>query len=333
VEEAHPTSPKPLPVDEVVEQPNPTSPKPLPVDEVVEQPNPTSPKPLQSATSAENVDVTPHVIISPSPPKYDPNVWLPSLDLYVRDKAILQSTGWHNDGIILAAQKLLEAQTRGKVFGWQSTQLSKRKGLFVVVPRCSPFVQILHVGKCHWLTTSNVNVHGGASYIDTVCIYDSGRPTTVSTDVTRSVCSFYKCLGERVRFDIMNVSPQTNAHDCGVYAIAYATELAYGADPITCNWDVGQMRGHLLQCLESGLLTRFPRLPSQRRIRLGTRVRKSSTFQLYCTCRTINDDSKSMIECVRCRKWYHKQCMSLDDGQSYCDVQWKCIDCNNSTGV
>ena len=91
-------------------------------------------------------------------------------------------------------------------------------------------VQILYVGKCHWLTTSNVNVHGGASYIDTICICDSGRPTT---DVTTSVCSFYKCLGERVRFDIMNVSPQTNAHDCGVYAIAYATELAYGADPIT----------------------------------------------------------------------------------------------------
>ena len=183
MKEANPTSPKPWPVDEVdrvkeanpkpwpvdevdrVKEAHPTSPKPLPV---VEQPNPTSPKPLQSATSAENVDVTPHVIISPSPPKYDPNVWLPSLDLYVRDKAILQSTCWLNDGIILAAQKLLEAQTRGKVFGWQSTQLSKRKGLFVVVPRCSPFVQILHVGKCHWLTTSNVNVHGGASYIDTI---------------------------------------------------------------------------------------------------------------------------------------------------------------------
>ena len=99
----------------------------------------------------------------------------------------------------------------------------------------------------------------------------------------------------------MNVSRQTNAHDCGVYAIAYATELAYGADPITCNWDVMHMREHLLQCLDSGLLTRFPRLPSQRRIRLGTRVRKSFTFQLYCT---INDESKSMIECVSCHKWY-----------------------------
>ena len=109
---------------------------------------------------------------SSSPLKNDPNIWLPKLDLYVRDKAILQST---NDAIIYAAQKRLE---EGKSFGCQSTQFSKREGLFVVVR--SPFVQILHVGKCHWLTTSNVNVHGRASYKDAISVYDSGM---VSTDV------------------------------------------------------------------------------------------------------------------------------------------------------
>ena len=43
-------------------------------------------------------------------------------------------------------------------------------------------------------------------------------------------------------------------------AIAYATELAHEADPITCNLDVEQMQGHVLHCIESGLLTRFPQL-------------------------------------------------------------------------
>ena len=71
-----------------------------------------------------------------------------------------------------------------------------------------------------------MNVHGGASYKDVINVYDSGRPTTVSTDVTTSVCSFFKCMSDKITFDIMNVSPQTNAHDCGVYAIAFATELA-----------------------------------------------------------------------------------------------------------
>ena len=32
-------------------------------------------------------------------------------------------------------------------------------------------------------------------------------------------------------FDIVNVEGQPNAHDCWVYAIAYATELANGFNP------------------------------------------------------------------------------------------------------
>ena len=285
-------------------------------------------KPPRATLVAEKGHASSLVVISSSPPKNDPNIWLPHLDLYLRDKAILESSGWLNDAIIYRSQKLLEAQTKGNICGWQSPQFSKREGMFAVVPQSSPFVQILHVGNCHWLTTSNVNVHGGASYNDVVSIYDSGKPIRVSNEVTKSVCSFFKCMNDIIRFDIMNVSPQTNSQDCGVYAIAYATELAHGADPVTCNWDVDQMRGHLLHCLESGVLTRFPQLPNQRRVRFGTRVRKSFTFVLYCTCRTVNDEEKSMIECVRCQKWYHKKCMSLDEKKSYGGIEWKCFNCN-----
>ena len=125
----------------------------------------------------------------------------------------------------------------------------------------------------------------------------------------------------------MNVIYQPNANDCGVHAIAYATELSYGADPVTCTWHVKKMRRHLLLCLESGVLTRFPKI-GERRIRFGTRVRQSLTYDIFCTCRTINDDTKSMIECVRCFKWYHKMCMALDEEKSYSGVQWLCNNCN-----
>jgi hypothetical protein len=211
------------------------------------------------------------VVISSSPIKDDPNKWLPHFNLYQQDKAILESSEWLNDGIISAAQNMLQAQTRGKLFGWQSTQFSKREGLFSVVPPSSPFVQVLHTGNCHWVTTSNVNVHGGGCYKDTIGVYDSGRPITVHSDVIKSICYFFKCKGDVLRLDILNVIPQPNANDCGVHALAYATELAYGEDPVTCNWDMKEMRRHLLQCMESGVMTRFPKI-GQRRIRFGTRV-------------------------------------------------------------
>ena len=259
---------------------------------------------------------------------HDPNRWLPHLHLSLRDKSILESSQWLNDGLINAAQTLLQAKTENRIFGFQSTQLSKREGLFVHVPPNRPFIQVLHVAKCHWLTTSNVNVHGGACYKDIIGVYDSGRPKAVSGEITNSVCSFFKCTSDVIRFDIMNVIPQPNVNDCGVHAIAHATELAHGADPVTCNWDMGQMRKHLLSCLESGVMTRFPK-GGQRRVRFGTRVRKSFPFDLFCICRAVNDDSKSMIECVRCLKWYHKECMALDDEKSYSSVKWMCTECNS----
>ena len=284
----------------------------------------SSPQSTPSAAKNEGDGV---VDVSSSPVKDDPNRWLPHLHLSLRDKSILESSQWLNDGLINAAQTLLQAKTENRIFGFQSTQLSKREGLFVHVPPNRPFIQVLHVAKCHWLTTSNVNVHGGACYKDIIGVYDSGRPNAVSGEITNSVCSFFKCTSDVIRFDIMNVIPQPNVNDCGVHAIAHATELAHGADPVTCNWDMGQMRKHLLSCLESGVMTRFPK-GGQRRVRFGTRVRKSFPFDLFCICR-VNDDSKSMIECVRCLKWYHKECMALDDEKSYSSVKWMCTECNS----
>ena len=46
------------------------------------------------------------ILVSASPVadiKEDPNAWLPALDLYQRDKDILESSQWLNDGIIYAA--------------------------------------------------------------------------------------------------------------------------------------------------------------------------------------------------------------------------------------
>ena len=57
---------------------------------------------------------------------------------------------------------------------------------------------------------------------------------------------------QSLRFDFMNIQQQTNAYDCGIYAIACATELALGFDPVLCSWDCEHMREHLLNCLERG---------------------------------------------------------------------------------
>ena len=58
---------------------------------------------------------------------------------------------------------------------------------------------------------------------------------------------------------------QPNTSDCGVYAIAFAVSLAFGKEPAYLNFDNSKMRSHLLNCLQSGVLTEFPCKPEQRK--------------------------------------------------------------------
>ena len=86
----------------------------------------------------------------------------------------------------------------------------------------------------------------------------------------------------------MNVQGQTNSHDCGVHAIATATELTFNCDPVACKWNEGDMRKHLSQCLENDCITRFP-THATTRIRMGMRMLNSlvENVFVYAKCLTI----------------------------------------------
>ena len=54
------------------------------------------------------------------------------------------------------------------------------------------------------------------------------------------------------------VQQQKNGSDCGVFATAFATCLAYGGIPRNISFDVPEMRQHLLRCLQNGSIQPFP---------------------------------------------------------------------------
>ena len=111
----------------------------------------------------------------------------------------------------------------------------------------------------------------------------------------------------------MNVQWQRNDYDCGVFAIAYATELAHGGDPALYNWDCTSMWSHLVNCLEQRKLDSFP---------------KSEKRKIYCVCRMPNNKKRGMIQCGSCKKWYHFDCIS--GGEINVECRWllcqKCED-------
>ena len=245
----------------------------------------------------------------------------------MHDKAILESSEWLNDNIVFASQTLLKRQSEGKIFGWRSTQCSKMKKFPPLPRRNCKYIQLLNVNKTHWIVASNISVQERSYYADSVCIYDS-LFDSVSLAVKTDICSFVLPVADALIFDLMNIQGQPNGYDCGMFAIACATELVHGYDPVFCNWDVPRMRQHLLTSLEKGFLDRFP-CSRRRRVALGGRVRKSVREPLYCSCRLPNDRSKPMICCDQCQKWFHKDCEGVDLTQSFKSAKWLCGGCKD----
>ena len=55
-----------------------------------------------------------------------------------------------------------------------------------------------------------------------------------------------------------DIQTQKGNHDCGLFAIANAFALCCGERPEEFAWDQGEMRIHLVHCLNAGKLSMFP---------------------------------------------------------------------------
>ena len=125
------------------------------------------------------------------------------------------------------------------------------------------------------------------------------RSDTVEYTVKQQICSFVGPITDKIDLHIVDVQLQENSYDCGVYALAFATELAFGFDPAICLWDHGQLREHLLLCLESRKMARFPVLE---RWSLSWED-EYEDLAILCVCRMPNDTQRGMIKGVAHPFW------------------------------
>ena len=277
-------------------------------------------------TSSSSPDNSPSntIVISDSPCKIksDETRWIAHLSLYQSDRDILQSGGWLTGNIIHAAQMLLKSQNT-KIHGWMDTQCTKRKALFKPVRPGAKFVQILHVNGNHWITVSNVS----STTAEEVQIYDSGSPSNIPISTQAAICSIMRPQSRVLNFDVVNVQAQNNLSDCGLFAIAFAVELVHGNDPAVSHFDVANLRRHLEEGINHNHLDPFPTV-KKRRVPFGRKIKLTVKAEIYCTCRTVNDVARSMIQCFVCKKWFHHDCESIDTIESTKSTfKFKCSQC------
>ena len=132
-----------------------------------------------------------------------------------------------DDLIVNAAQDLLKEQF--EISGFQNTTLGCNLSFDILR---SEFVQILHKGKNHWLTTSTVGWPAA-----TVNVFDSLNQS-LSQCTVNQVCALIFTRNQTIDVRFIDVEPQTNSSDCGVYALLVAFSYSCRMPPA----------GRMIQC-------------------------------------------------------------------------------------
>ena len=160
--------------------------------------------------------------------------------LRMSDKAVLLSHEL-DDKIIGAAQKLLLSKFPS-LNGLRSTLLQDHIRVWV-----NNYVQIFHCRSNHWITVSTIGCQPGE-----IKVYDSLYD---DVDVTTKN-KLEKTFASNLRYITPRLQKQKGTIDCGLFAVAFATNLAYGRN--TFKFDQSQMHHHLIACFEASKITVFP---------------------------------------------------------------------------
>ncbi len=88
-------------------------------------------------------------------------------------------------------------------------------------------VQILHIGGNHWNTVVAIDTQ-------TVKVYDSlyhSLGAGLGAGTSKQSAAILRSSCKQISFSIENTQEQIGGSDCGLFAIAYATEYCYGNAP------------------------------------------------------------------------------------------------------
>ena len=143
--------------------------------------------------------------------------------------------------------------------------------------------------------------------------------SSVSTDTKLQIASLLRTDNQRIILKTQKVQFQK---DCGAYAIAFATDLAYGNNPASREYEQTKLWSHFLEYLSLKQIVPFPSKP----IKPGKP--KSEYIYIFCTCCMPAEADIHMAQCTICKECYHKSCEHIPDTvfrDPNCD--WKCTMC------
>ena len=221
----------------------------------------------------------------------------------VLPKATIEGYKWLDDEDINKVMGLLKIQfphlsgLHDCLIGHSHQSFPKTEGTFL---------QILYVNGNHWITVQY------APQSPIVNVYDSIY-SSASYDAKRQIAALLRTNDERIVLKFHKTQYQKECTDCGVFAVAFAIDLAYGFNPSRRRYTQQDLRPHLAKCLFEQKMTPFPA-----KVKKNPGHPLTEDIEVFCTCRLPD----AMVKCSKCTKKYHASCIRSAPS-------WKCSTCEN----
>nr|XP_047124266.1 uncharacterized protein LOC105849580 [Hydra vulgaris] len=236
---------------------------------------------------------------------------------------VIQSGDWLTCNEINHAQLLLHKQFPFAE-GLEDTGLGP---LLKMSKLKSSRIQIIYSNN-HWITFA-------AETSNNIKVFDSLSSNPLHHTSIKQICHVVNCNESILRILIEPTQQQQNGSDCGLFAIAYATDILFGINPVDSNYDHTKMRAHLVDCFRQNLMSTFPQASFSKRIKRGRQ--KIVLQDIFCSCRMSFFDSDVetdkglfMAQCSNCSEWFHKRCQNIPTNifknKNYGN-HWKCSRC------
>jgi len=114
-------------------------------------------------------------------------------------------------------------------------------------------IQIVHCSECHhWVVATTVNCKDGE-----VIVFDSVYRSL--DDETKAMVSRLFQNSSELKIEVVNPQKQKGGNDCRLFAIAYATAIAFHQFPVKKTFRQESMRAHLVTCFKLDKILPFPR--------------------------------------------------------------------------
>lgn len=183
-------------------------------------------------------------------------------------------------------------------------------------------VQIINANYNHWVCLSTLSTPPNS-----VDVYDSLN-TRVSPHISKQASLILQSTENSVTLRSMRTPRQKGASDCGLFAIAIATDLCFGVQPGLTDYNQSAMRKHLAACFIKGKMEPFPKMEEKSTNEGTSAVLSTTVVNIYCSCRLPEDRKQRMARCTNCGEWYHQACEVIPESVFRRKTRFVCKVCH-----